>query len=107
VSAARAAEVRLGRETGGDAQSKAALKGWPCAGFFSPSKKPGSFPGAPTALSWTGLFCAPAPIQISILPAPGVCLGWGCVPQAVEKSLPPRNCHWWCYLSNNRLKANN
>lgn len=82
----------LGEETQGHLQSKAALRGWPCAGFSSLSKQPRSFPGALTAFSWMGVFRAPDTVHISIPSAPRAFPGWSCVSPAVEMLLHPREC---------------
>lgn len=67
-------------------------QGLDLVGFSPLSKQPGSLPGALTAFSWTGLYCAPVTVQILVPPAPGVFPSWGGVPLAVEKSLPPGKC---------------
>lgn len=94
------------RDAGGFAKQNCSQRAGPALDFPL-GEQPGSFPGTLTTLSWTGLFCAPVTVQISVLPAPEVFPGWGCVSLAVEKSVPPRKCHYWCYLSNNGVKANN
>lgn len=57
------------------------------------ANNPAPSPGALTTFSWARLFCAPVAVQISILSAPGVFPGLGCVFLPVEMSLHPRKCH--------------
>lgn len=82
--------LQMGNTVGFAKQNRS--QGLDLVGFSPLSKQPGSFPGALTAFSWTGLYCAPVTVQISVPPAPGVFPGWGGVPLAVEKSLPPGKC---------------